>query len=90
MPPNRPTRNSVAITPAARPTIAASQPVMREQARTYPVHVYGARREVQAADRIVMLKTPRCRVRVVCVFRKSQWVALVTTDLNLSVAMPNT
>ena len=39
---------------------------MREQAKTYTVHVYGA-------------------LRVVWVFRKSQWVALVTTDLDLSV-----
>jgi len=60
--------------------------VMREQARTYTVHVYGALREVVAAERIVMLKTLRCRVRVVWVYRKSQWVALVTTDLDLSVA----
>jgi hypothetical protein len=39
-----------------------------------------------AADRVVMLKTLRCRVRVVWVFRTTQWVALVTTDLDLSVA----
>jgi len=30
---------------------------MREQAKTYTVHVYGALREVVAAERIVMLKT---------------------------------
>ncbi len=58
---------------------------MREQAKTFTVHVYGALREVVAAERIVMLKTLRCRVRVTWVFRKSQWVALVTTDLDLSV-----
>jgi hypothetical protein len=58
---------------------------MREQAKAYTVHVYGALREVVAAERIVMLKTLRCRVRVVWVYRKSQWVALVTTDLELSV-----
>ena len=39
--------------------------MIREQAKTYTVHVYGARREVEAAERIVMLKTLRCRVRVV-------------------------
>jgi hypothetical protein len=33
-----------------------------------------------------MLKTLRCRVRVVWVVRTTQWVALVTTDLDLSVA----
>jgi hypothetical protein len=43
-------------------------------------------REVIAAERLVMLKTLRCPVRVVWVFRKTQWVALVTTDPTLSVA----
>jgi len=43
-------------------------------------------REVTAAERLVMLKTLHCQVRVVWVFRKSQWVALMTTDLTLSVA----
>jgi hypothetical protein len=58
---------------------------MRKQAKTYTVHVYGALREVVAAERIVMLKTLRCRVRVVWVYRRTQWVALMTTDLDLSV-----
>jgi SRSO17 transposase len=58
---------------------------IREQTRTYTVHVYGALREVQAADRVVMLKTLRCPVRVVWVYRRTQWVALMTTDLGLSV-----
>ena len=38
-----------------------------------------------AADRLVMLKTLRCRVRVVWVYRRTQWVALVSTDLDLSI-----
>jgi IS4 transposase len=59
--------------------------VMRLQAKHYALHLYGARREVDAAERIVMLKTLRSQVRVVWVYRKSQWVALVTTDLDLSV-----
>ncbi|EGV16131.1 transposase [Thiocapsa marina] len=33
-----------------------------------------------------MLKTLRCRVRVVWVYRRTQWIALVTTDLTLTVA----
>jgi hypothetical protein len=33
-----------------------------------------------------MLKTLKCPVRVVWVYRKTQWVALFTTDLTLSVA----
>jgi len=59
---------------------------MRDHANTYTLHLYGALREVLAAERVVMLKTLRCRVRVVWVYRKTRWVALVTTDLDLSVA----
>ena len=58
---------------------------MGQPAKDYSVPLYGARREVMAAERIVMLKTLRCRVPVVWVYHKSQWVALFTTDLALSV-----
>jgi len=59
---------------------------MRAQANIYTLHVYGAMREVVAADEVVMLKTLRCPVRIVWViYRKTQWLALVTTDLELSV-----
>jgi hypothetical protein len=58
---------------------------VRPRATAYPVNLYGKRREVQAADRIVMLKTLKCPVRVVWVFRRTQWLALMTTDLELSV-----
>ncbi len=54
-------------------------------AMTYSVHLYGKHRDVRAYDQIVMLKTLKCPVRVVWVFRKTQWVALFTTDLALSV-----
>ena len=37
-------------------------------------------------ERLVTLKTLGCPARVVWVFRKTQWVALMTTDLTLSVA----
>jgi hypothetical protein len=59
---------------------------MQAQARTYRLHVYSGQREVTAAERVVMLKTLRCAVRVVWVYRRRQWVALMTTDLTLSVA----
>lgn len=59
---------------------------MQQAATTYTLHVYGAEREVLAAERIVMLKTLRRCVRVVWVYRRTQWIALVTTDLQLSVA----
>ena len=58
---------------------------MRSQAQTYTLHVYGALREVVAAERVVMLKRLRCPVRVVWVYRKTQWVALMTTDLTLTI-----
>jgi hypothetical protein len=58
---------------------------LRAQARAYTLPLYGRVREVMAVERQVMLKTLRCQVRVVWVFRKKQWVALVTTDLRLTV-----
>jgi len=60
-------------------------PSMRERASAYTVHLYGGLRELLAHDRIVLLKTLCCRVRVVWVYRNSQWIVLVTTDLALSV-----
>jgi len=54
--------------------------------RAYTLNLYGGVREVMAVDRLVMLKTLHCPVRVVWVFRKTQWIALVTTDLALTVA----
>ena len=59
---------------------------MRPQANSYTLHVYGRLREILAAEQVVMLKTLRCPVRVVWVYRKTQWLALMTTDLTLSVA----
>ena len=47
--------------------------------------LYGKRREVSAYEQVGMLKNLRCPARVVWVFRKTQWVALFTTDLTLSV-----
>ena len=46
---------------------------------------YGKQRDVLAFAQLVMLKTMKCPVRVVWIFRKSRYVALVTTDLSLSV-----
>lgn len=57
----------------------------RENSQPYSVFLYGKRREVQAFTQIVMLKTMKCPVHVVWVFRKSRYVALLTTDLRLSV-----
>ncbi len=57
----------------------------RPLAVTYSVNLYGKQRDVIANDKILMLKTLKCVVRVVWVYRQSQWLALFTTDLNLSV-----
>lgn len=57
----------------------------REQAQTHSVFLYGKQREVQAYQQVVMLKNLRCRARVVWIFRRTQWLALFTTDLELSL-----
>jgi len=57
----------------------------KEQAREYTVNLYGKKRTVLAYDRVVMLKTLKCAVRVVWIYRRSQWIALFSTDLDLSV-----
>jgi hypothetical protein len=54
-------------------------------ASTYRVFLYGKHREVNAFSQIVMLKTLKCPVRVVWVFRKTQWIALLSTDMSLSI-----
>ena len=54
-------------------------------AKEYDVNLYGRNRMVLAFDRIVMLKTLKTKVRVVWVYRKTQWVAFFSTDLTLSV-----
>ena len=57
----------------------------KEKASAYTVFLYGKKREVLAYSQTVMLKTMRCPVRVVWVYRQTRYVALMTTDLTLSV-----
>lgn len=57
----------------------------QEHATIYSVNLYGKQRDVMASDNIMMLKTLKCFVRVVWVYRKSQWIALFTTDLDLTI-----
>ncbi len=57
----------------------------KENSQTYTVFLYGKKREIQAYSRTVMLKTMKCPVRVVWVYRKTRYVALMTTDMTLSV-----
>jgi SRSO17 transposase len=64
-------------------TLAAQ---FRDRAQRHRVYLYGKSREVLAYQQVFMLKTLKCPVRVVWVYRKTQWVALFTTDLRLSLA----
>jgi hypothetical protein len=66
-------------------SVKAMQTALRSTARTDSLNLYGQVRDMVAAEQVVMLKTLRCRVRVVWVYRRTQWIALVTTDLTLSV-----
>ena len=59
--------------------------MFRAQASKLCVFLYGDYREVMFYSTVVMLKTLKCPVRVVWVFRKTQWVALFSTDLDLSI-----
>jgi hypothetical protein len=63
-------------------SLAAS---FKDQARPYLVELYGKLRQVMACEEVFMLKTLKCPVRVVWVYRKNQWGALFSTDLTLSV-----
>lgn len=53
--------------------------------KEYCVNLYSRIRTVIAYERVVMLKTLKCPVRVVWVYRQKQWVALFSTDPTLSV-----
>ena len=55
------------------------------KSRAYTVFLYGKKREVQAYSQAVMLKTLKCPVRIVWVYRKTRYIALMTTDMTLSV-----
>ena len=67
-------------------TVSELASTFRASASTYRVDLYGKQRDVLAYTAIVMLRTLKCPVRVVWVFRKTQWVALFSTDVALSVS----
>lgn len=56
-----------------------------DQARELGSTLYGKKQTQKVFDKIVMLRTLRCKVRVVWIYRRSRYVALFTTDLTLSV-----
>jgi SRSO17 transposase len=57
----------------------------KHRVQEFRINLYGRVRTVVAYDRIVMLKTLKCPIRVVWIYRKTRWVALFSTDLTLSV-----
>ncbi len=57
----------------------------KDKAKEFTVFLYGKHRQVQAYSQDVMLKTMKCPIRVVWIYRKTRYVALMTTDLSLSV-----
>ena len=57
----------------------------KEKAQKYEVFLYGKQKEVLAFSKTVMLKTMKCPVKIVWVYRRTQCVAFMTTDLTLSV-----
>jgi hypothetical protein len=65
-------------------TAASLAAEYKSLAGEYTVNLYGRERNVVAYERVVMLKTIRCAVKVVWVYRQSQWVALYSTDLTLA------
>ena len=59
---------------------------LKEKAQAYTVFfLYGKQREVLAYSQTGMLKMMRCPVRVVWRYRQTWYLALMTTDLTLSV-----
>ena len=54
-------------------------------ASIHRVFLYGKYRDVKAFSKTLMLKTLKCPVQIVWVFRKTQWIALFSTDMDLSV-----
>ncbi len=56
---------------------------IQKEAKTYRVNLYGKQREAKAYDLVVMVKTLKRPIRVVWIFRRTQWIALFSTDLGI-------
>jgi hypothetical protein len=65
-------------------TCAEMAATIKPKASCLRVFLYGHYRDVLASTKVVMLKTLKCPVRVVWIFRKTQWIALFSTDLDLT------
>jgi hypothetical protein len=57
----------------------------KERGRIVAIDLYGRVRAVVAHERVVTTKALRCPIRVVWTVRGTQWVALFTTDLALTL-----
>jgi hypothetical protein len=57
----------------------------KEKAKTYSVFLYGKQRDVTAYSQTAMSKTLKCPIRIVWIYRQTRYVALFTTDLELSI-----
>lgn len=57
----------------------------RNDAQEYSVQIYGNHQTILAFTSMAMLPSLKCMVRIVWVYRRSQWVALFTTDLVMTV-----
>ena len=59
---------------------------MRKKSSVYRVFLYGKTKEVEASSRVLMLKSLRCKVRVVWIYSKSKYFTVLTTDLSLGIS----
>jgi len=59
----------------------------KPQASTHRVFLYGHYRDVLASTKVVMLKTLKCPVQVVWVFRKTQWISSKSQTRNAHAVM---
>ena len=57
---------------------------IKPEALYHRVFLYGHCRQILASTKLIMIKTLKCPVRVVWVFRNTQWIALFSTDLDLT------
>ncbi len=65
-------------------TCAEMAATIKPESSCLRVFLYGHYRDVLASTKVVMLKTLKCPVRVVWIFRNTQWIALFSTDLDLT------
>lgn len=68
-----------------RGTAKTQAAVLKNKAKTYSIFLYGKKQAVKAIDKCFVLKLLNAPVRGVWIFYRTQWVALFTKDLRLTV-----